>query len=136
VLEAVRQDSGALPWAEASLKSDPALQPARVKRNCLAGQGCCAPIARVSALVVRPDRSTECQVRFGLGGAACSLVCRAGQTLGDLASAIVRHHSVECGLVHVILPGRERCSPLEAGVPLVAFVSEAPRGCYGFFMRR
>merc|ERR1711920_286353 len=94
--------------------------------NCIAAQGRLAPVANISALVARPDESLECLVSFGFSGSGCSLVCKPGQTLGDLARAIVQKYSVECGLVHARFPGLERCNPLEANTPLAALASIVP----------
>jgi len=121
VLEAVRQTG-----CVAGLLGDPILQPENVERNCIAGRGCRAPLARILALFARPDHSIEAMVAFGLGGSGRPFVCASGQTIGDLATLIVWQYKVEGGLVHVGLPGRECCSPLEVDIPLAALTSVAP----------
>ena len=120
MLEAVRSRGTALQHADWALQQDPMLQPASVERNCLAGQRCRAPMARVSAMSILPDDSIEAWVSFGFAGSQCSLVCGAGRTLGDLASALVEHYSVECGLVHMTSPSGQRFSPLDVYVAVKA----------------
>jgi len=122
----VRQNGVALRFAEDSLRGSPLLQPRSVARNCLAGPGCLAPVAFVSALVEKPDHSVKCRVTLGFGGSEGSFVCGARKNLGDLARAVVRRNSVEGGLVHVTLPSGARCSPLEAHSLLAALAPVAP----------
>jgi len=109
VLEAARQDPGALPHAAPELWEDPVLQQGSLRRNCVAGRGARAPLLCLRGMAQRPDGIFEASVICGLGGSEASLPLPGeSPSVGDLASAAVRHFGVAGGLVHLQVQGHGR----------------------------
>jgi len=118
VFEAVRQHCDAFKFVGNTLRNDPLLQPHAVQCNRLAGLRAQAPIACVSTVSHTPDNSIEIWVTCGLSGSETSFLFNATHTLGNLATEVVRSFGVEGGLVHMVVPGRGRCTPLDATLRL------------------
>merc|ERR550534_1201170 len=84
VFEAVRQNCGALEFADFDLQSDPELQPDRIGRNCVAGPGAAAPSLEAAAPTHASDGRLDVDVVVArMTGEAATLNFDTDATLGD-----------------------------------------------------